>query len=42
MMAGGIRNSSSSTMLGMGAGRIGDSSNSRKAAQPGTSNQDLD
>ena len=27
----GIRNSSSSTMLGMGAGRIGDSSNSRKA-----------
>jgi len=38
MMGGGIRNSSSSTMLGMGAGRVGDSSNSRKAIQPGSSN----
>ena len=29
-LIGGMRNSSSSTMLGMGASRVGDNSNTRK------------
>ena len=43
MISAGIRNSSSSTMLGVSGGLMGQSSNSRKAQQPGDSNNsDLD